>query len=41
MTVKQFVFDLAYTFRAGTVEGEATDTTIYQHTILASVIYHF
>jgi long-subunit fatty acid transport protein len=41
MTVKQFVFDVAYTFRAGTVASEATDTTVYQHTVLASLIYHF
>jgi hypothetical protein len=33
--------DVAYTFRAGTVQSAATGTTVYQHTILASVIYHF
>jgi long-subunit fatty acid transport protein len=38
---KQFIFDLAYTFRTGTVESEATDTDVYQHTLLASIIYHF
>jgi long-subunit fatty acid transport protein len=36
-----FVLDLAYTFRAGTVKSAATDTTVYQHTILTSIIYHF
>ncbi len=41
ITVQKFVFDLAYQFRTGTVESEATDTTVYQHNIFASVIYHF
>ena len=41
MAIKQFIVDVAYTFRAGTVQSAATDTTIYQHAILASVIYHF
>ena len=41
VSVKQFVFDLAYTFRAGTVQSSATETTIHQHTIVGSVIYHF
>ena len=41
LTVKSFVFDVAYTFRAGTVQSAATDTTIYQHQALASLIYHF
>jgi long-subunit fatty acid transport protein len=38
---KQFIFDVAYTFRAGTIESEATDTDVYQHNLLASIIYHF
>jgi long-chain fatty acid transport protein len=38
---KQFLFDMAYEFRTGKVESEATDTTVYQHNVLASVIYHF
>jgi long-subunit fatty acid transport protein len=41
ISVKQLVFDLAYTFRAGTVQSSATETTVYQHTLLGSVIYHF
>ncbi len=41
ITVKQFVFDLAYQFRTGTVESQAVDTMVYQHNIIASVIYHF
>ena len=41
ITFKQFVLDVAYTFRAGTVQSEATETTVYQHTVLASLIYHF
>jgi long-subunit fatty acid transport protein len=39
--IKQVLFDLAYEFRAGTVKSEATDTSVRQHRILASVIYHF
>jgi long-subunit fatty acid transport protein len=41
MAIKQCIVDVAYTFRAGTVQSAATDTTVYQHAILASVIYHF
>ena len=41
ISVKQFVFDLAYTFRAGTVQSSATETMVYEHTLLGSVIYHF
>jgi long-subunit fatty acid transport protein len=41
ITVKQFVLDVAYTFRTGTVQSAAADTTVYQHTVLASLIYHF
>jgi hypothetical protein len=41
ISIKKFIFDLAYTFRTGTVQGSATDTTVYQHTLLGSVIYHF
>lgn len=36
-----FIFDLAYTFRTGTVPSQATDTSVQQHTVLASLIYHF
>ncbi len=39
--IKGFIFDLAYTFRAGTVQSTATDTTVYQHGLLSSIIYHF
>jgi long-subunit fatty acid transport protein len=41
ISIKQFVFDLAYVFRAGTVKSVTTDTTVHQHTFLGSVIYHF
>ena len=41
LAVGQCLFDMAYTFRTGTVEGEATDTSVYQHGVVASVIYHF
>jgi long-subunit fatty acid transport protein len=41
MAIKQVLFDLAYEFRTGTVQSEATDTSVQQHRILASVIYHF
>ena len=37
----KFIFDMAYTLRTGTVHSTATDTTVYQHGLLASVIYHF
>ena len=39
--IKGFIFDLAYTFRTGTVQSTATDTTVYQHGLLSSIIYHF
>lgn len=41
MTIKQVVFDLAYTFRTGTVKSDATDTSVNQHKFLFSMIYHF
>ena len=41
MAIKQVLFDVAYEFRTGTVKSEATDTSVQQHRILASVIYHF
>ena len=41
ITIKRFVFDIAYIFRTGTTKSSATDTTVYQHTFLASAIYHF
>jgi long-subunit fatty acid transport protein len=41
VTIKQFIFDLAYTFRTGTVHGEATHTAVSQHGLLASIIYRF
>jgi long-subunit fatty acid transport protein len=41
VSIKKFIFDLAYTFRTGTVQSSATETTVYQHTLLGSVIYHF
>ena len=36
-----FLADLAYTFRAGTVQSQATETSVQQHTVLVSLIYHF
>ena len=39
--MNKFIFDMAYAFRPGTVHSTATDTTVHQHTSLASVIYHF
>jgi long-subunit fatty acid transport protein len=41
ITLGRFVGDLAYTFRTGTVANEATDTAVYHHEVLASIIYHF
>jgi long-subunit fatty acid transport protein len=41
ITIAGLVCDLAYTFRTGTVQNTATDTTVYQHEVLASLIYHF
>lgn len=41
VAVKRFLFDAAYTFRYGEEESEATDTTVYNHKVLASIIYHF
>ena len=41
ISVKKLIFDLAYTFRTGTVQSSATETTVYQHTLFGSVIYHF
>ncbi len=41
IAIKQFIFDIAYIFRTGTVQATSTDTDIYQHRVVASVIYHF
>ena len=41
LAVGPFILDLAYTFRTGTVQSQATDTTAHQHTVLTSLIYHF
>jgi long-subunit fatty acid transport protein len=41
IALKQVLVDLAYEFRTGTVKSEATDTSVQQHRLLASVIYHF
>ncbi|MCZ6871981.1 MAG: outer membrane protein transport protein [bacterium] len=41
ITINRFVFDLAYQLRTGTVDSAALDSTITQHSIIASVIYHF
>lgn len=41
LAIKQFIFDIAYIFRTGTVEATSTDTDVYQHKVLASLIYHF
>jgi hypothetical protein len=41
IAIKGFLFDVAYIFRTGTIQSAATDTTVYQHTFLASMMYHF
>jgi long-subunit fatty acid transport protein len=41
ITLGKLVIDVAYTFRAGTVESDAADTAVSQHGVLASAIYHF
>lgn len=41
VALEKVIFDLAYTFRTGTVQSTATDTSVSQHGILASLIYHF
>jgi hypothetical protein len=41
LAVGPWLFDMAYTFRAGPVHSQATDTAVQQHTVLASIIYHF
>ncbi len=41
IAINKFIFDMAYTFRTGTVHSEATNTGVAQHGILASIIYHF
>jgi len=41
IAIKQFLFDISYEFRTGTVDSEATDTTVRQNKILGSIIYHF
>lgn len=41
LLIGKFVFDMAYTFRSGVIKSESTDTTVYQHTIVTSMIYHF
>src|SRR5262249_3783522 len=35
------VFDVAYTYRRGTVHSEATSTAVANHGFLASIIYYF
>lgn len=39
--MKHCLFDIAYTFRTGTVQSSATDTRVHQHGFLTSIIYHF
>jgi long-subunit fatty acid transport protein len=41
LTTNTFIFDFAYTFRTGTIPSQATDTTVYQHELFASIIYRF
>jgi len=41
LAYKQVIVDLAYEFRTGTVHSEATNTSVQQHKILTSIIYHF
>jgi len=38
---KGILVDVAYEVRVGTVRGEATHTSVQQHKVLTSVIYHF
>ena len=40
MTLARVPFDFAETFRPGTVQAKATDTTGSQYGFLASLIYH-
>lgn len=37
----RFAMDFAYTFRIGVVKSDAADTTVYQNTLLTSLIYKF
>lgn len=41
VTTNSFIFDFAYTFRTGSVRSQATDTSVYQYELLASIIYRF
>jgi long-chain fatty acid transport protein len=41
VAINKLIFDLAYTFRTGTVHSVATNTSVFQHGLLASVIYRF
>ena len=41
IAINRWIFDIAYTFRTGRVHSQATDTTVYQHGLLTSLIYHF
>ena len=41
LTLGKFLFDVAYVFRTGISKSTATDTTVLQHSLLASMIYHF
>lgn len=41
LTTNTFIFDFAYTFRLGTVRSQSTDTSVYQHEVLASIVYRF
>jgi long-subunit fatty acid transport protein len=41
LAIGPWLFDAAYTFRTGTTQSPATDTAVQQHTVLASLIYHF
>lgn len=37
----RFTFDVAFTYRTGVIQAEATDTTVHQYGLLASIIYYF
>lgn len=41
LAINRWIFDIAYTFRTGRVHSEATTSTVYQHSLLTSLIYHF
>jgi hypothetical protein len=41
LVVGRFILDVAYMLRTGVVDSEATDTTVFLHNFLTSIVYHF